>query len=103
MTEGELETMALMWSRHASVKTIAETLGYGVSTIHHYAKRDRERFPRRNRAVDETTIWPAAEQVFRGEKRARDVARELNVSEESVMKRVRILCKRAREGIRHDA
>lgn len=94
MTDRELETMAIMWSRHASVKAIAKTLGYGVSTIHHYAKRDRERFPRRNRAVNEATIWPAAEQVLRGEKRARDAARELNVSEESIMKRVRILRKR---------
>lgn len=94
MTDRELRIMALMWSRHASAKTIAETLGYGVRTIYRYASRDRERFPRRNLAVDETTIWPAAEQVLRGEKRARDAARELNVSEESIMKRVRILRKR---------
>ena len=91
MTNEELATMELMWLRRIPISKIADTLGYGVSTIQHYAKVNRDRFPMRRRPVDEDAIWPAARQVLDGERRVLDVARELNVSEESVMKRVRML------------
>lgn len=97
MTEDDLAVMELMWLRRIPVKTIAERLGYGVSTIQSYAKMDRERFPRRHRAVNKDAIWPVVREVLEGSKSARDAARELNISEESVMKRVRGLRRQERE------
>lgn len=88
MTEQEIDHMHEMWLGGAKIADIARDMCYSKSTVYKIMRNDRDRFPLRNRRINDhkMEVWIA--RILAGRATISDVMTDMRVSRSSVEKRL---------------
>ena len=89
MTDAELDMLEMLWKRKVKIKDIAKAMGYPAPVISVEVCKDRERFPLRNKKVNEEVMAVKVMDIIEGRTDALAVSKELGLNIETVRRRVR--------------